>query len=522
MDLRSQPATAESLPAERSSPLDGLPAANRRPPVALLLLILIGLYAYPAHLLMRPMLDADIWWHLRTGEWIVEKHGVPRTDRFSSYGMDKDYVAYSWLYELAFYKLYQWLGLTGLLLFRLVTCGVVLVAIHRFVLRREPRFWWATGLTALAFVALTNVLYERSWMASILFGLVTLEVVLRLRDGSAGRAVWLLPLVFALWVNLHVQFIHGLALLGLACAAPVGDALLKRPTSGRWADTFGSPAWKRLVALTAACALATLANPYFVHYYSVVLTYSTQKVPYLVENEFKSLSFRDYPDWAFLALALAGAVALGRRLARVSLFEVLLFAGAAFLSFRVRRDVWLLVFVSLALCTGGPSPALKQAPQFALSWLRCAVVAVAVVVFAAFLGVRRNLSERGLADAVKERYPADAVAHIRDQRYAGPLFNEYDWGGYLIWALREYPVSMDGRVNNILSDDRLARHTNTVRGIEWEKDEDLMKAGVVLLRKKDSPLPSALRLHPRFKDHVMYEDDLAVVFVPSGDDRGGR
>jgi hypothetical protein len=499
--------------------------ASRRAPVAVLLLIVIGLYAYPVSLLIHPVLDADVWWHLRTGEWIAEHHDVPRTDPFSAYGMGKDYVAYSWLYELTFYKFYQWFGLTGLLLYRLLLCGAVLVAIHRFIVKREPRFLWSTTLTALAFVALTNVLYERTWMFSLLFSLFTLETVLRLRDGPAGRAVWLLPVAYALWVNLHVQFVYGLVLLGLACAAPLGDLLLKRPTSGKWADTFGTPAWKRLVALTGACAAATLLNPYFIHFYSVVLTYSGQTVPFQVENEFKSLSFRHYADWTFLALVLLSAVALGRRLPRVSVFDALLFAGAAYLSFKSRRDLWLLLFVSLALCTGGMAPSPRQAPQLVFSWLRIAAVAAGVAVVALFLGEQRRLSERNLAAAVDASYPAAAVQHIKDHHYAGPLFNEYNWGGYLIWALREYPVSMDGRVH-VHGDPRLATHTNTVQGYDWEKDPELMTAGVVLLSNKDmsnpqlkprKPLPTALRLHRHFQ--VAYEDDLAIVFVPRDDDK---
>jgi hypothetical protein len=156
-------------------------------PVALLLLTLIALYAWPIQVLMRPVVDYDVWWHLRTGEWIVDNRDVPRTDSFSVHGQKTGdyYVAYSWLYDLVFYIFYRWLGLSGLLLFRLIMCGVLLVAIHRFVIRREPRFWWATALTALAFVALTNMLYERTWIFSMLFFLITLEVVLRLRDGTA-------------------------------------------------------------------------------------------------------------------------------------------------------------------------------------------------------------------------------------------------------------------------------------------------------------------------------------------------
>ncbi len=62
------------------------------------LLILIGLYAIPAIALMSPIIDADIWWHLRTGQWIIEHGAIPTTDPFSSYGMGKPWTAYSWLF----------------------------------------------------------------------------------------------------------------------------------------------------------------------------------------------------------------------------------------------------------------------------------------------------------------------------------------------------------------------------------------------------------------------------------------
>ena len=502
-----------SVTSPEGSPVLSAPPEQTKPniSVVLLLLIVIALYAWPIRELMRPVVDNDVWWHLRTGEDIFNNRDVPRADTYSTYGLEKHeyYVAYSWLYDLAFYGFYCWRGLSGLLLFRIILCGVLLVAIHRFVVRREPRFWWATVLTALAFIALTNMLYERSWIFSMLFFLITLEVVLKLRDGTATWTVWLLPVVFALWVNVHVQFIYGLCLLGLACGVPLLDKLLKRPTSRQWADTWGSAAWKRLIVLTGLCVAATLLNPYGPRFYSVVTTYASLKVPYDVENEFKALTFRDASDWAFLILVLAGAAALGRR-PRGSLFEALPFAGTAYASFKARRDIWLVMFVALAACTGLAAVRPKRQVSLAVLGLPIALLAAGLAIILVFFKGPRDQMENALNEEVKRRYPVKAVANIRDRRYVGPLFNEYDWGGYLIWALCDYPVSMDGRVH-VHGDERLRRHTNTVRGFDWENDKELMTARLVLLSKK-GPLPEALRLHPRFGKPV-YEDDVAVVFV---------
>src|SRR4029077_18800779 len=103
----------------------------------------------------------DIWWHLRTGKWIVEHGAVPVTDPFSSFGQGKPWVAYSWLFAVLVYGLYQCLGLYGIILYRAALGFAVAVAIHRFVAKREPRFVVATGLAGLAVLATARLLTER-------------------------------------------------------------------------------------------------------------------------------------------------------------------------------------------------------------------------------------------------------------------------------------------------------------------------------------------------------------------------
>ena len=52
-------------------------------------------------------------------------------------------------------------------------------------------------------------------------------------------------------------------------------------------------------------------------------------------------------------------------------------------------------------------------------------------------------TERLLALQAKEM-PVQAVKVVRERQYPGPLFNDYNWGGYLIWQLGQ-PVTIDGR-----------------------------------------------------------------------------
>jgi len=488
------------------------------------LLILAVLYAIPAVVLMRPVIDHDIWWHLKTGETVVAQHDVPRHDPFSTYGHDKPWVAYSWLFEVLVYGVYWIGGLTGLLVFRLVAAAAVLFSVHHLVLKREPGFVRATFLTGLAFLSLVPLLNERPWLFTMLFLVWTLEAILRLREGTATRAVWLLPAVFAVWANVHIQFVYGLALLGLACVAPMADALLGRTVSGTGADTLGTQPWRRLLALTALCAACTLLNPYGVRLYVVVWEYATQPLPFNVVNELMAPTFRLPTEWVFLGLAGAAAFALGRRV-RPSLFDLLLLACTAFAAFRARRDLWCLVVASLAVLTGGPRPAPGEVVRFALSRGRVAALVVMVALFLLVVGWYRNLSEERLRDAVAQAFPVAAAEHVREHRprYPGPLFNDFDWGGYLIWALPDYPVSMDGRTN-LHGDERIAQHLNTIHGVRWERDPDLTNARLFVV-ERDSGLAAVLRLRPQ-RFQLVYEDPedpkdekktLAAVFIACED-----
>jgi hypothetical protein len=488
-------------PSPPSATEEGWLAVIRR------LVILIALYAIPVTALIQPVGDWDIWWHIRTGEWIEQEGRLPTTDPFSSYGEGRRWFAYSWLFELLVERLHRQFGLSGILLYRVVLGLTLAVAVHLLIARHEPRFVRATFLTGLAFFALTPLLQERSWMFSLVFYVVTLGVVLSMREGRVGRTVWLLPVLYALGANLHVQFLNGLLLLGLACAAPVIDWLLRRQTPGEGAATVGTRAWWRLVALTGTCAAATLLNPYGVRLYLVVIELPTQAGVYQIIMELLPLSFRTPQDWAILALFALAVFTLGRR-RRLGAFEVLLLAGSAYLSFRARRDLWCVVLASVAVLVG-ERPELPATVRFRLTLPRLLVVAAGVAVVIAGLAWKRQLTESHMREVVAERFPEAAAHQIETAGYQGRLYSTYGWGGYLIWRLPSCKVALDGRAN-LHGDERIRDAMETEAGHpDWKKNADLHAAGYVILPAA-SPLGQILRYDDRFE--FVSGDKVAVVF----------
>ncbi len=267
----------------------------------------------------------------------------------------------------------------------------------------------------------------------------------------------------------------------------------------------------RLMAISSACALATLVNPYHFTLYGIVWDYATHEAAPALIRELAALEFRSAWEWAVLGLALACAFRLGR-LERLSTFHVLMLGFAAFCTFRSRRDVWLMALSAAALLPphGSFARSKTRVRGFHLTLPRLASVGALVIGTAAFIVWTKGLSEASLENAVGEVFPVQAVAAIKARGLNGPMFNDYDWGGYLMWALPDVKVSIDGRAN-LHGDQRLQGSANTWLGLSgWTDDPELAAARLVVANKATA-LAQLLRRDVRFE--LVHEDALAQVFA---------
>jgi hypothetical protein len=471
-----------------------------------LLLILFCLAAIVGIRMSASVIDPDIWWHLRTGKWIAEHGFVPLTDPFSLHGADKVWIAYSWLFEVLVFRMHQWFGLSGIVYFNVGMDIAITIALFALITRLESRFIIAVGLTAATVVAmLTVLLTPRPWLFTILFFTIELTVLLSARRSGRMRALWGLPLLFALWANLHIQFVYGLLVLGLAVAECFLTGIIRRFSAA--VDATAAKAGQMALVMLA-CIAATLGNPYHYKVYFPVFDYVGQSGFYEVISELQSPQFRTLADWLVLALVAGAAFVLGRR-QTISPFVTLLLATAIMISFRSRRDIWLVVIAAAATIATSRSH-LAGASGYLWTRKRIAGLAVAIVLVVVFTMRAADLSEHTLQRRVSAALPADAAAVIEQRGYKGPLYNHFNWGGYLIWRLPSLPVAIDGRTN-VYGIDRMKQSLNVWTGkTGWNSDAELASAGLVLARL-DQPLNSLLRLDPRFD--LVYEDKVAAVFV---------
>jgi hypothetical protein len=440
----------------------------------------------------------DVWWHLRSGEWILQHGAVPHTDPFSSFGAGRPWAAYSWLFELLIFQLFRRLGMVGIVVYTTGMVVAVTVALHHLIRRLQADFSLGVLLTFAASYSMVRLYMPRPWLFTILFFVLELDVLMQARKTGKMRELLWLPVLFALWANVHIQFIDGLVVMAIALA----ESILARRWSG--IQTRLRPGW--FCGITIACIAATLANPYGWRVYRVAYDLSTQSGVMNKVVELFALPFRSIDDWCVLLLALAAACVLARA-RRFAFFESVLLAFAIYVSFRSQRDLWVVVIAASAILARGLTGDDNNRFQLTASFAPFVAVATGLAVLAGFFVL--HVDNAGLGAKLAESLPVRAVEVVKEKGWSGPLYNDYGWGGYLIWALR-MPVSINGRAA-LYGDERIDRSDATWSGQPgWASDPDLQKAGLVIEPVR-APLTQLLRMDPSFE--LAYEDKLAAVFV---------
>jgi hypothetical protein len=154
------------------------------------------------------------------------------------------------------------------------------------------------------------------------------------------RAVWILPLMTVLWVNLHPGFALLFAYLGLVI---FGSALefLAGERSGSYV--------KRYAVLTALCGVASCINPFGLKLHAEVLSYFQSSGMTDLIQEFQSPTFRSSPQLHFMVFLFAGLAMCGLFLARKEFTNALVMAAFAYASLISVRHSTLFVIVSAPL-----------------------------------------------------------------------------------------------------------------------------------------------------------------------------
>ena len=404
---------------------------------ALLAVLLVGGIFVP---LRNFFVDPDVWWHIKVGATLLSTHRWPTVDPYSFTARGSPWIAYEWLGDLLLAAMEDAWGLRGLMTLDLALAAAILLALYALTTLR-------CGNSKAAFVTcavLLPLVYPscslRPQMLGYFFLVLTLIVLERFRQAHTG-ALWLLPALFLVWVNTHGSFVLGLFALGVYWASGLVEIHWGGVASRLW--TSGERLRLELVALLSLMALTITPYRTDLCLYPVNMAFSQ---PINVGNiqEWQSMMFGEFFGKLFLALLLGFVLAQVTLRPTWRLEElVLFFAGVVAACLHLR---FLLVFVPfcsplLAGVVARWIPPYKPAKdKYALNGLLMALVVAGIVWFFP--------SRARLESIMEEKWPVKAVAYLKQHPAPRPMYNNYGYGGYLIWQLDgQNRVFVDGRAD---------------------------------------------------------------------------
>ena len=415
-------------PGVQDAPDSDAPGASTGPGLELVFTAIFALFGWVAG--TSRLSDNSFFWHLRTGEWILDHGRVPQHDVFSFTAPGTKWVAQSWLAEVIYGALNRSVGAFGIRAFLGVTGVAIAVLVYRLALRLCRSPLRASGIAAVALACVFSLWSERPLILGLLF-LVVLLWVVEVPDCFVGRhPLVVIPVLMWLWVNVHGSFALGFAYLGLHLI-------------GRWVE--GLPPWagrERAITIGAAIAFAvTFVNPYGVSLVLFPINLLSRGEILSQVIEWQSPDFRS--TWG-IALGLwiclfIAAVARGGH--RVSRRDLIVAVPMLLLALWALRNIAIAPLVGLPVVARAFAVDTRAPARYGRAFIVAATAAIVAV------GVMVGVTAAGERDFAFDSYPVRSLRYVAEHDLLGSrMFTDDADAGYVILRYApEQPVFMDDR-----------------------------------------------------------------------------
>jgi hypothetical protein len=453
--------------------------------------------------------DPDTWWHIKYGESIFNTGHWPTVDTwsFTAHGMPS--IPYEWGGEVLTALAYRLGGLQGLDILLIALTSMIVLLIYYFAWLRchNPEAAFTGTILLLPVAAMSFTL--RPQLLGYCFLLITLICLEQFRQGQRN-ALWVLPPVFLLWVNIHGSFVLGFMVMGLYWVTGLAEYSWGDLHTHRW--TRGERIRLELAALI--CALTLPITPYGTRLAMVPLTYAFSLPGNMAHiQEWQPLNIVLWEAKVLLILFLAFIVAqiafrLHHRLEVLALFLLVTYLAFVHSRFAI---IYAIIFAPMAAVILARWMRAYN-PKIDKYAINAVLILGALGAFAWYMP-----SQAALQEHIASEYPVRAVRYLRNHTLPGRMFNEYAFGGYLVWTRAPgHKVFIDGRGDVY---ERAGVFSDYIDVINVKPDALALLHSYQInscLIYQNSPIATLLAASPKWKR--VYKDELAAIFVREQND----
>jgi hypothetical protein len=388
--------------------------------------------------------DGDLARHLTIGNVILTTRQIPTRDLFSHTLPNAPVVLHEWLSEVVFAAVNTMGGLNGVAWLTAAIVAATYTILAHALRDAGVRALVTLGVAFAAFIAGWIHILARPHIFSTLFFVLFLFVIERYRRSGNVRILFLLPPLMIVWANLHgAGLIFGLILIGLYIAG----AVLERNRRSA----------VELSALWVAVLLASQINPAGLQLLTHTSGFLGSRFILDITTEYQSPNFHAANTWLF-AILIVTSLAMGwrgtQKLAWTNLILLISWTGFALYT---ARNIPLYALVAVIVLAPIADTWIKEAApaldrfvsrfetnaRRASGWVWAMIIVVVLISLEAN-GAKLDLWRKGNAfDA--NTFPIAAVDAIKNSPPEGNVFNDFNWGGYLLYRLwPEKKIFVDG------------------------------------------------------------------------------
>jgi tetratricopeptide (TPR) repeat protein len=429
------------------------PTTDSQTPRGLVILLTIAAAGFAFLFSIEKVYNYDIWWHLKTGQWILEHGRIPSTDPFSFSTEGAPWVPHAWLSDVIFSFLYLASGIEGLILLKAAIIGTVFGIAYYLAVRRGANPYLAAFIIGAAVPIARFRFLLRPQIFMFLLVVLFFYLLSQYSRQRPRQLLILLPLML-FWVNAHASFILGILFTGfllieeLVCWVLVRQGCLQ-----------SFPFKNQLNPIPVALLLMALILMVFVTPHGLALpewiiqAFISTSVIYSIQvEEHAALAWGEHVGfWIMMTSTVLSFILAWRK---IRIFDSLVFLATSYLAIRSVRYVGFAVVLH-AIILAVNSKTLLDGIGFRWPSIPTRVQAMAflpVLVLGGWFAhhstfIPEKIYQMGLG-IQESRYPVKAVDFLREADFKGNLFNSWKFGGYIQWFLPEARTLVDGRVTN--------------------------------------------------------------------------
>ena len=455
-----------------------------------------------------PLVDADFWWHLATGNWVLDRHRIPLTDSYSWTHDGQSWIAHEWLAEVVLALSWRAGGYAGGVILTAIVCVLgfwrLIEGARYYGLSRR-----AAAITMLAFGGVfvrAGVITVRPqvWTWTLL---AILMAELAAYDTGRRKQLWVVPAIIVIMINMNLT-----ALIAVGCVGAFTiDRLIRRPID------------RHVVTIAVLSGLAMLVNPNHIELPLLTIKYIGEDAiwrQYIFEWMPPKFGERTHhPFWIALVLLIPAIWYLARR--KPNFWPAAPLIVLAYQSYKSLR--YIPVFILIAFMFAGwlagqwgrirqEQETRHQVPDSLIprrAWVLTPIIAATALSIVLATSTDQTQFRR---EPLLWTHPAEATTFYLKNYPETRIFNTYDFGGYLIYRFADTnnKVFVDGRAE-MYGDSFIRRYFDLIYARDgWQAYFDEQGIQAVIIRHIDG-LSVAIAEEPGWT--LVYRDRLHLVYV---------